>query len=163
MDKMVWFYSCPFLLCISLAVCRIKVKLVFFTIYWDNEICQYALILSMLSERIYYENLTIVFTEIYLSNLDTDILCGHDLPIQSMSISTQICEFSCHQWRSVFNNIQLFNGSAGNRSTYFSWGTEKDQSALLPEVNRTLWFFPIPREKLFDLFPALPLNNCLIT
>ena len=27
---------------------------------------------------------------------------------------------------------------------------------------RTLWSFPIPREKYFDLLPALPLNNCII-
>jgi hypothetical protein len=31
------------------------------------------------------------------------------------------------------------------------------------EGNRTLWSFPIPREKLFDLLPALPLNNSFIT
>jgi hypothetical protein len=31
------------------------------------------------------------------------------------------------------------------------------------EGNRTLWSFPIPREKLFDLLPALPLNNYFIT
>lgn len=29
--------------------------------------------------------------------------------------------------------IQLFNGSVGNTSNYFSWGTEKDQSVLLPK------------------------------
>ena len=28
--------------------------------------------------------------------------------------------------------------------------------------NITLWSFPIPREKYFDLLPALPLNNCII-
>jgi hypothetical protein len=43
--------------------------------------------------------------------------------------------------------IQLFNGRVGNRSNYFSWGTGKDQSVLLPkpmaEGNRTLWSFPI--------------------
>lgn len=55
--------------------------------------------------------------------------------------------------------IQLFNGRVGNRSNYFSWGTGKDQSVLLPkpmaEGNRTL-VFPntnVPREKLF-----FPLN-----
>jgi hypothetical protein len=30
------------------------------------------------------------------------------------------------------------------------------------EGNRTLWSFPIPKEKLFDLLPSLPLNNCFI-
>jgi hypothetical protein len=30
------------------------------------------------------------------------------------------------------------------------------------EGDRTLWSFPIPREILFDLLPALPLNNCLV-
>ena len=43
--------------------------------------------------------------------------------------------------------IQLFNGRVGNRSNYFSWGTGKDQSVILPkpmaESNRTLWSFPI--------------------
>ena len=34
-----------------------------------------------------------------------------------------------------YNNIQLFNGSAGNRSKYFSRGIGKNQSALLPEVS----------------------------
>jgi len=33
------------------------------------------------------------------------------------------------------NTIQLFNGSAGNRSKYFSRGIGKDESVLLPEVN----------------------------
>jgi hypothetical protein len=28
--------------------------------------------------------------------------------------------------------------------------------------NKTLWSFPIPREKYFDLLPALPLNNCIL-
>ena len=32
----------------------------------------------------------------------------------------------------------------------------------LTSGNRTLWFFPIPRETYFDLLPALPLNNCTI-
>jgi len=27
---------------------------------------------------------------------------------------------------------------------------------------RTLWSFPLPRGKYFDLLPALPLNNCII-
>jgi hypothetical protein len=36
-------------------------------------------------------------------------------------------------------------------------------SVLLPEGNRTLWSFPIPQEKYFDLLPTLPLNNCFIT
>ena len=31
--------------------------------------------------------------------------------------------------------IQLFNGSAGNRSKYFSRGIGKDQNVLLPEIN----------------------------
>ena len=31
------------------------------------------------------------------------------------------------------------------------------------EGDRTLWSFPILREKLFDLVPALPINNCFIT
>ena len=31
------------------------------------------------------------------------------------------------------------------------------------EGNRTLWSFPIPKEKLFDLVPAFPLNNCFLT
>ena len=31
------------------------------------------------------------------------------------------------------------------------------------EGNITLWSFQIPRRKLFDLLPALPLNNCFIT
>ena len=35
----------------------------------------------------------------------------------------------------LYNSIQLFNGSAGNRSKYFSRGIGKDQSVLLPEVN----------------------------
>jgi hypothetical protein len=35
----------------------------------------------------------------------------------------------------VCNNIQLFNGSAGNRSKYFSRGIGKDQSVILPEVS----------------------------
>ena len=73
------------------------------------------------------------------------------------------------------NNIQLFNGSAGNNIQLFNGsgqaidqnifpeGTGKDQSVLLSLGNRTLWSFPIPREKLFDLLPALPLNNCFIT
>jgi hypothetical protein len=34
---------------------------------------------------------------------------------------------------------------------------------LTTEGNRTLWSFPIPRGKLFDLLPALPLNNSFIT
>jgi hypothetical protein len=44
-------------------------------------------------------------------------------------------------------------------------GTYFDLLPALPftEGNRTLWSFPIPREKLFDLLPALPLNNCFIT
>ena len=33
----------------------------------------------------------------------------------------------------------------------------------MTEGDRTLWSFPIPREKLFDPLPALPLNNCFIT
>ena len=33
----------------------------------------------------------------------------------------------------------------------------------MTEDNRTLWSFPIPRGKLFDLLPAIPLNNCFIT
>jgi hypothetical protein len=32
----------------------------------------------------------------------------------------------------------------------------------LTSGNKTLWFYPIPREKYFDLLPALPLNNCII-
>ena len=32
----------------------------------------------------------------------------------------------------------------------------------LTSGNRALWFFPIPREKYFDLLPALPLNNCIL-
>ena len=32
----------------------------------------------------------------------------------------------------------------------------------LTSGNRTLWSFPIPRKKYFDLMPALPLNNCII-
>jgi hypothetical protein len=28
--------------------------------------------------------------------------------------------------------------------------------------NRTLWSFPIPWRKYFDLLPALPLNNCML-
>ena len=51
---------------------------------------------------------------------------------------------------SAGNSIQLFNGSAGNRLNYFAEG------------NKTLWFFTIQREKLFDLLPALPLNNRFI-
>ena len=31
------------------------------------------------------------------------------------------------------------------------------------EGNRTFWSFPIPREKLFDLLPALTFNNYFIT
>jgi hypothetical protein len=50
-------------------------------------------------------------------------------------------------------------GSAGNRSKYFPQGIGKDQSVLLPEVKEV----PIMRGKLFDLLPALPLNNCFIT
>ena len=34
---------------------------------------------------------------------------------------------------------------------------------LTTEGNRTLWSFPLPRGKLFDLLPALPLNNSFIT
>jgi hypothetical protein len=45
--------------------------------------------------------------------------------------------------------------SAGNRSKYFSRGIGKDQSVLLPEVKEV----PIMKGKLFDLLPALPLNN----
>ena len=33
----------------------------------------------------------------------------------------------------------------------------------MTEGNRTLWSFPILRGKLFNLLPALPLNNCFIT
>ena len=33
----------------------------------------------------------------------------------------------------------------------------------MTEGDRTLWSFPIPRGKLFDPLPALPLNNCFIT
>ena len=33
----------------------------------------------------------------------------------------------------------------------------------MTEGNRTLWSFPIPRGKLFDLLPALPSNYCCIT
>ena len=33
----------------------------------------------------------------------------------------------------------------------------------LASDNRTLWSFPIPREKYFDLLPALPLNNCILS
>jgi len=32
----------------------------------------------------------------------------------------------------------------------------------LTSGNRTLWSFPTPREKYFDLLPALPLNNCIL-
>ena len=28
--------------------------------------------------------------------------------------------------------------------------------------NITLWSLPIPRDKYFDLLPALPLNNCIL-
>ena len=52
-----------------------------------------------------------------------------------------------HSYRWYYS-IQLFNGSTGNRSKYFSRGIRKDQSVLLPEVNRTLWSFPISREEL---------------
>ena len=31
------------------------------------------------------------------------------------------------------------------------------------EGDRTLWFFPVPRGKYFDLLPALPLNNCIMS
>ena len=31
------------------------------------------------------------------------------------------------------------------------------------EGNITLWSFEIPRGKLFDLLPDIPLNNCCIT
>ena len=47
----------------------------------------------------------------------------------------------------------------------FSEVSGKEQRVLLPEVNsgnRTLWSFPIAMGKLFDLLPALPLNNCMI-
>ena len=33
----------------------------------------------------------------------------------------------------------------------------------LTSGNITLWSFPIPREKYFDLLPALPLNNCILS
>jgi hypothetical protein len=33
------------------------------------------------------------------------------------------------------HSLQLFNGSAGNISKYFSSGTGKDQSTLLPDDN----------------------------
>ena len=33
----------------------------------------------------------------------------------------------------------------------------------LTSGNITLWSFPIPQEKYFDLFPALPLNNCILS
>ena len=33
----------------------------------------------------------------------------------------------------------------------------------LTSGNRTLWSFSIPREKYFDLLPALPLNNCILS
>ena len=44
----------------------------------------------------------------------------------------------------------------------FSFGIGKDQSVLSPLGNRTLFSFPIPREKYFDILPALPLNNCIV-
>ena len=43
------------------------------------------------------------------------------------------------------NNIQLFNGSAGNRPEYL------------------LGSFPVPKAKCSGLLPALPLYNCFIT
>ena len=48
-----------------------------------------------------------------------------------------------------WNTIQLLNGSASNRSQYFSGGIGKEQIVLLPEGDRTLWSFPIPRENCF--------------
>jgi hypothetical protein len=48
-------------------------------------------------------------------------------------------------------------------------GVQAIDQALFPSVlgmtkvfYRTLWSFPIPREKYFDLLPALPLNNCIL-
>ena len=34
---------------------------------------------------------------------------------------------------------------------------------VLAEGNRTHWSFQIPKGKLFDLLPTLPLDNCSIT
>ena len=45
----------------------------------------------------------------------------------------------------------------------FARGIGKDQYVLLPGGNKTLWSFQIPRGKLFDLLPNIPLNNCFIT
>jgi len=44
------------------------------------------------------------------------------------------CRFPC-KIKNAENSIQLFNGSAGNRSKYFSRGIGKDQTVLLPEDN----------------------------
>ena len=43
--------------------------------------------------------------------------------------------FYCPRSTTEGDSIQLFNGSAGNSSKYFSRGIGKDQSVLLPEVN----------------------------
>ena len=71
-------------------------------------------------------------------------------------LESQIMQKSWEQGNRAVNIIQLFNGSAGNRSNNFPLGIGKDQSV----GNKALWSFPIPREKLFDLLPALPLNKC---
>jgi hypothetical protein len=82
----------------------------------------------------------------------------------------QVCGFLCVHRFSPTNKtdrhdiIQLFNGSAGNRSKYFPRGIGNDQSVLrsTTEGNITLWSFPIPRGKLFDLLSALPKITVLL-
>jgi hypothetical protein len=43
-------------------------------------------------------------------------------------------------------------------------GVQTIDQAIFPLTsgNRTLWSFPIPLEKYFDLLPTLPLNNCIL-
>ena len=46
---------------------------------------------------------------------------------------------------------------------FFQRYWERPKCSIAPEGNRTLWSFPVWSGKLFDLLPAIPLNNCFIT
>ena len=44
-------------------------------------------------------------------------------------------------------------------------GVQAIDQTIFPSWERpkcSIWSFPIPRGKYFDLLPALPLNNCII-
>ena len=99
---------------------------------------------------------------------------------------TVICLYQVPQyffWNDVLQNMKhfkqdLMNGEHTLICSYLMRVQTIDQNSF-PEVlgktkvfycsrsftsgNRTLWSFQIPREKYFDLLPALPLNNWIMS